>query len=295
MHHRALRYVDEVVKSGSIRRAAARLNVSPTAINRQILLLEQNFGAQLFERLPRTMRLTSAGELVVEHVRRTLSDFRRLEKRIDDMKGLHGGEARIATMNGLDSGVVAGVVAQFCAKHPRVKINVKSMFIREILKAVTEGEADIAIGYNLPRHRALTVLGEFPAELRAIVAPSHPLARRRNPRLADVAQYPLVLADPALLMHQTVIEAFEEALLPIEPALLSNSADFMKKIVSRGDYVSFLSRFDLTEEEANDKLRHIDLSNAKLTSNRLIVACRQSGRSNPAANLIASDFMEYVR
>ncbi len=61
----SLRYIDQVARSGSIQKAAKELNVAASAIDRQILLLEQDMGVELFERLPRGMRLTAAGDALV--------------------------------------------------------------------------------------------------------------------------------------------------------------------------------------------------------------------------------------
>src|ERR1700750_2052167 len=58
LHARILTYLDEVARLGSIRKAAARLNVASSAINRQILALEMELGAPIFERMPRRLRLT---------------------------------------------------------------------------------------------------------------------------------------------------------------------------------------------------------------------------------------------
>lgn len=69
LHSRKLLYIDEIARCGSIRKAAARLNVASSAVNRQILALEDELGVPLFERLPRGLRLTAAGELCVEHTR----------------------------------------------------------------------------------------------------------------------------------------------------------------------------------------------------------------------------------
>ena len=65
MHARVLRYLDEVVRCGSIRKAAEVLHVAPTAVNRQILDLEAELGAPLFERIGKRLRLTPLGEMVL--------------------------------------------------------------------------------------------------------------------------------------------------------------------------------------------------------------------------------------
>ena len=97
LHARALRYLDEVARRGSIRAAAGRLNVSSSAINRQILELENSLGAQIFHRLPKRLRLTPIGELLIAHVRQTLKDFERVQLRVDDMKSARTGDVTIAT------------------------------------------------------------------------------------------------------------------------------------------------------------------------------------------------------
>ncbi|WP_426239485.1 LysR family transcriptional regulator [Pararhizobium sp. DWP1-1-3] len=92
LHSRVLRYIDEVARCGSIRAAGERLNVAPSAINKHILQLEEAIGEPLFERLPRGLRLTPAGEILVAHVRRTIKEFSQVEADIRDMKTLQSGD-----------------------------------------------------------------------------------------------------------------------------------------------------------------------------------------------------------
>ena len=112
LHARILTYLDEVARLGSIRKAAARLNVASSAINRQILALETELGAPIFERMPRRLRLTSAGEILIMHVRETLKSSQRAAAQIEALKGLQRGEATIATMNGLAGRSFARVCCQ---------------------------------------------------------------------------------------------------------------------------------------------------------------------------------------
>lgn len=74
LHGRMLRYLDEVARCGSIRRAASRLNVSASSINRQLVAPEAEAGVPLFDRLPNRLRMTAAGEVLIAHVRCTLAD-----------------------------------------------------------------------------------------------------------------------------------------------------------------------------------------------------------------------------
>jgi DNA-binding transcriptional LysR family regulator len=104
MHARVLRYLDEVVRRGSIRKAAEHLHVAPTAVNRQILDLEAELGTPLFERIHKRLRLTPTGEMVLAHVRATLREHaalrahRRTAGRAQrrDHRGRHHGPGRLA-------------------------------------------------------------------------------------------------------------------------------------------------------------------------------------------------------
>ena len=73
----SLRYVDQVARSGSIQAAAKELRVAASAINRQILRLEEEMGVPLFDRYARGMRLTVSGETLVTLIRQWRSDERR--------------------------------------------------------------------------------------------------------------------------------------------------------------------------------------------------------------------------
>ncbi len=100
-HLRILQYVDEVARSGSIRRAADKLNITASALNRRIQDFEQELGTQVFERLPRGVRLNAAGELLIRHIRGQLADVGRLRSQIEDLSGFRRGTVSIACSHAL--------------------------------------------------------------------------------------------------------------------------------------------------------------------------------------------------
>ena len=158
MHARVLRYLDEVARSGSIRKAANRLNVASSAINRQILMLEEDLGSPIFERLPRGLRLTTAGEMLINHVRQTLKDHERVRARVEALKGLRRGEVTIVTTTGLAGGLLAGIIERFRTDHPGIKLRVVTLSRDATITAVLSGEADFALAYNLQNNPRLSTL-----------------------------------------------------------------------------------------------------------------------------------------
>ena len=101
MHTAALRYVAEVARRGSVRKAAAALNVAASAIDRQLLKVEASLGVALFDRLPGGMRPTPAGTILLRHVADTLLDFERVRAELDDLRGVKTGHVSIAAVDSL--------------------------------------------------------------------------------------------------------------------------------------------------------------------------------------------------
>ena len=89
IHSVFLTYFDEVCKSGSIRKAAKKLFVASSAVNRQILKKEEELGIKLFKRAHNGIELTEAGEILHQHITRTLSDYDRTMREIESSRGIN--------------------------------------------------------------------------------------------------------------------------------------------------------------------------------------------------------------
>src|SRR6202048_1180494 len=122
LHSRLLTFVEELASPGWIRKAAAHLNYAASAISRQILALESQLGTPLFQRLPKKLILTAAGEILIGHVRQTLKELTRAQAKIEELKGLRRGEITVAMMSGLASNLVPGTVKEFRLANPREKM-----------------------------------------------------------------------------------------------------------------------------------------------------------------------------
>jgi len=85
-------YVDAVAKAGSIRSAAETLAITPSALNRRILALEDELCVLIFERLPPGVRLSTAGEVLMQHIRMQSSDMVRVTSPIAHLTGVRGVE-----------------------------------------------------------------------------------------------------------------------------------------------------------------------------------------------------------
>ncbi|MFC9663137.1 LysR family transcriptional regulator [Nocardia sp. NPDC127606] len=287
LHSRLLQYIDEVARLGSIRAAGARLHVAPSAINRQILLFEAELEQPLFERLPRGMRLTPAGEALLAHIRQTLRQYRETVADIRDLRALGSGEVVIATMTGLASSVVATAAATFRTRHPQVRISIRTMSTLDIVQAVENSEADLGLGFNIPSSTQLETYWRINTRLGVVVSPHHPLAAMDTVPLAQCTPFPLIFADRSMVIHGIVAEAFAKADLDIQPAFHTNSIETMKRLATSGEAIAFLSEFDIAEELRDGRLAFRPVRDA--FSDNVISLVRREKHGHGLAGLLLAD------
>ncbi len=296
MHARILRYIDEIVRCGSIRGAADRLNVASSAINRQVLALEEELGTPLFHRLPRGLRLTSAGEILIAHVRATLREHEAVKARIDGLKGLRTGTVRVAAMRGLAGSLLPRVALAFRERYPGVNIKVDGLVMGEIIHAISEGEADIGLGYNMPADSGLHVIEMFKARLGAVMRVGHPLAAAQTPlRPSDLKPYPLALATEIYTIRRLIAGVFRRANLPLQLAFETDSLDMMKSLARTSDTITFLSRPDVAADEEDGLLVFRPLLDPALNHQPLAVVQRTNAVLDLAPGLFAERLREALR
>jgi len=286
LHSRLLSYVDEVARTGSIRKAASHLNVAASAISRQILALETQLGTPLFQRLPKKLILTAAGEVLIGHIRQTLKELTRAQAKIEELKGLRRGEITVALMSGLASNLVPGTVKQFRQANPRVKL-ILTLFNtgEEIQSAVATGEADLGIGFDFTKDSNLKVLARTQGKLGAVMAPTHPLAKRTSIRLSDCIDYPLVVADDSSAIRPYLNAAFSRVSLEPQPIIETNAIEIMRHAAILENGITFLTPFDIEFERRAGRLVYVPVRELSSDTQTLVLIGHERGTSAIASVL----------
>jgi DNA-binding transcriptional LysR family regulator len=289
LHSRMLRYLDEVARAGSIRKAADRLNVASSAINRQILALEAELGTPIFERLRKRLRLTATGELLIGHVRQTLREHERVRARIEDLRGLRHGRITVATMSGLAGSILPRIISGFCARHSRVQIVVTVLPVADIVTALSNGEVDLGLGFDLPSDPALRTVAGFECKLGAVVGPKHPLAARSSVSLSVCLGYPIILAQSGLTLRDVLDNAFARSTIKVTPVLETNAIELIKRVSALDLGVGFLNIVDVAEERRRSEIAFIPLTDRHIRPQLLKIMYREKGGIDPLANLLAEE------
>ncbi len=282
IHAPAIQYFDAVWRAGSIRAAARRLNVASSAVNRQILKLEDEIGTPLFERLAGGLKLTAAGEALARHVIAVLQDLERTRSDVDALRGARAGHITVATVEGVCGAIVPDAIEKLRQRAPRVTIAVNSMGSFAIPPAVADGNADIGIAFALRRSPELhqLALGRF--RLGAVVRPDHPLAARKTVSFAACLDYPLILAAPDLSINQLLEPVISRIPNPPKPAITSSSIELMRELAMRGTGIAFQTRIGLERQIASGMLVHVQIDADGPIWSDLGVYVR-AGRALPAA------------
>jgi DNA-binding transcriptional LysR family regulator len=241
-HLRILSYVDEVARVGSIRRAAERLNVTASAVNRRIADLEAELGAPLFDRRPRGVRLTAAGEVFVHYLRSHNGEVERMKSQIEDLKGLRRGTVRIACSQALALDFLPRQIAEFRKTHPLVSFDLRVADHGWAMAALAAYEVDLVVVFRpsyLAKFQPMTTLEQ---ELVAVMAADHPLAAQKRLRLSDCAAYPMALPDRSIGGRQLLDDVSARTGLTFKIAAESNSFEMLRGLVIHAGLISFQIR-----------------------------------------------------
>ena len=295
LHSRLMRYIDEVARTGSIRQAAERLSVASSAVNRQIIAYEEEIGLPLFERLSRGVRLTATGELLVEHIRATLKDHRHTLHRIGDLKTLRRSKINVATVEALTADVLAQVVSAWHQTYPLTRINVTAMPADAIAGAVGRGEAQIGLGFDMAPEPNISIYSSTRCSLGLVIRPDHPLASRASVRLSELSEHAFALPAEGLTIRAMFDRAAKKARLTVEPVVVTNSIDLLKRLAMLGDVATVLTKADVEVDRQRGALAFVPIVGSEVGAQALTIVHRTSAPLDGVSTRFAEKLADLAR
>jgi DNA-binding transcriptional LysR family regulator len=281
-HLRLLQQVVEIAKSGSIRKAAEKLNITPSAMNRRIQDLEAEVGGKLFERLPRGVRMTAVGEMFLRYARRQLADAERFNSQVEDLRGLRRGPVSIACSQALAYNFLAQQIAAFRRLYPRLIFTIAVIDHAAAIQALHEYKSDLALVFKPRIGPSVRVLTSIPQKIVAIMRKDHPLAARRSLRVSDCSQYPVALPDTGLSGRRILDEVAAKRDIRFNIIAESNSFEMLRGLVLRSDLISFQIAIGTPSEDIDEDLIGLEIDERDIPSAELVL-CQLRGRTLPVA------------
>lgn len=258
VHLVALRYFGETVRTGSMRQAAEQLNVAASAVNRQILKLEDQLQCKLFDRRAEGVRLTSAGEVLYNYVLKLERDLDRAVSQIDDLRGLRRGHIRISCEDGIGRDFLPKVLAEFHADFPGVTYTIEIASALEILDQVANGLIDIGIAMAPPVRADVSIEARAEMPMGVITAPDNPIALRPTIRLRDIGNEPIIQAKDGT-GGGTVAFSQLGGGLPHARFIETNAPDFITNLVQAGLGVGFRTPIGIMRDIEDGRIAFVPL------------------------------------
>lgn len=190
---RHLRLVWTVAEGRSLTRASERLRLTPSALSHQLRALEEIVGGPIFLREGKRMRLTPAGEVLLEAASRVLGIIGDAEDRLAKMRQGHAGTVRLSTHCYTGYHWLPAVIRAFRAEHPEADVRVVGEATHRALEALYNREIDLAITPDHPERAGMLVRPVLRDEVRLVIPCNHPLAAKGWVEPVDIAREHLLL------------------------------------------------------------------------------------------------------
>ncbi len=260
MNLQQLRYVFQVARNGlNISEAAAALHTSQPGVSKQIRLLEEELGVDVFVRQGRRLTaVTDPGREVLKIAERMLRDLDNMRSVGREFGAEESGTLTLATTHTQARYVLPSVVQQFMQRHPNVRVSLRQGSPAEVCELVLAGEADLAIATEaIAEQDDLVMLPCYQWNRCVIAPPGHPILKAKPLTLEAIAKYPIVTYDFAFTGRSQINKAFAGRGLAPNVVLTALDADIIKTYVALGLGIGIVA-YMAYDPTADKGLRAVD-------------------------------------
>lgn len=250
-----LRYVLEVAHNNlNVSDTAQRLYTSQPGISKQIRLLEEELGVEIFTRNGKNLsKVTPAGEQVLQLAQEMLERAENIKKIAQEYSNKDKGALSIATTHTQARYMLPPVIEQFMQRYPEVSLHLNQGTPMQIAEMAASGNADFAIATEAMEHFQELLMMPCYRWNRCILVPkNHPLAKVKKPSIAQLCEYPLVTYVFGFTGRSKLDEAFQAEGKTPKVAFTAADADVIKTYVRLGVGVGILARMAVDEQVDSD-------------------------------------------
>lgn len=254
MDLRQLEIIRAIAETGSFTAAGHKLHVSQSAISRQILLLEDELKTPVFLRIGRRIRITPAGESLLQLSHRVFQDLNDTVATISDSQETLRGTVRILGGMTVCLYVFPSLLSELTKQHPTLEAKIVSDSTDRCVQSLRAGTGDVAL-LTLPiRDADMVTVPVLQEELLVVTSAKHPLTKRRKVNAQDLATQPFVLFESGSNTRRVVDEFFASA--GIEPRIVmeTENVEILKALVRHGHGITIVSYQSVARDVASGHL-----------------------------------------
>ena len=239
MEFKQLRTFVEVAHQGGFTQAAHLLHISQSAVSKQVAQLEQNLGTPLFDRLGSQVRLTAAGNVVLQRAEGMLRLHKELLSELDDLSQLTRGELRVGLPLLGSNALFASLFAEYRRRYPNIQVQLLEGGSMHIEQAVISGELELG-GSLTPKNPLFGYQPFCDEPLDALLPADHPLAQGGSVRLEQLADTPFLLYQRSFMLNERLLQACQQLGFTPKEGGRSGQSDFLVALVAAGQGVVLL-------------------------------------------------------
>jgi DNA-binding transcriptional LysR family regulator len=274
----ALKIFLAVAHERSFSRAAAKVHRTQPAVSQAVRRLEVELGEQLFDRSSKNGTLTEAGRMLQNYGQRLIRLAEETESAVRELRDLRRGRVLVGA-NEAAVHTLLPLIVRFRARCPEIVVDVRRVPARQIAVEVQQGSLDFGALTFHPPEQGLLVAPIGSDELVLLVPPSHPLAKRRQVGMDEIAEEPIVAHNDPSPARERVLRLFEEKQVPLKMLIALPSLDGIKRAVEMRLGVALLPRRCAITEIANGRLVAVPVTGVS-RKRQVMLVCRRAHRSH---------------
>jgi len=274
MEFHQLRYVCAIAETGSFSRAAERCQVAQPSLSQQVLKLEEDLGAKLFDRLGRSIRLTEAGRAFLPHARSILNQMESARSCVAEKCADVRGGVAVGVIPTIAPYLMPRYTAAFAKKYPEAKLRIVEVTTPVLIESLRNLSIDLAILALPLRHKDLELFPLRTEPLFAVLPKDHPRADVKSLAIKDLRGESFVMLRDGHCFRDLSIAACTHARVAPRIAFESDQFSSLFGMVAAGVGVSLVPEMAI---DRNSECRYVRLSDARAI--RTIVAAVLRGRS----------------
>jgi LysR family transcriptional regulator, hydrogen peroxide-inducible genes activator len=274
MEFHQLRYICAIAETGSFSRAAERCQVAQPSLSQQVLKLEKDLGAKLFDRLGRSIRLTEAGRAFLPHARSILSQMETARISVADKNADLRGNVAVGVIPTIAPYLMPRYTTSFAKKYPEAKLRIVEETTPILIEGLRDLSIDLAILALPLRHKDLELFPLRTEPLFVVLPRNHPRAAAKSLALKDLRGEAFVMLRDGHCFRDLSIAACTHARITPRIAFESGQFSSLFGMVAAGVGISLVPEMAI---DRNAGCRYVRLSDARAT--RTIVIAVLRGRS----------------
>jgi DNA-binding transcriptional LysR family regulator len=269
-------------------KAAEELGITQPAVTKHIHEVETYFKIKLFQRNGSKIKLTTAGETLLQHTERLFEVYRNIEFDLASLTQRRSGTLRVGASTTIAQYVLPPHLAAFSKKFPDIKVQLLSNNTEQVEKALIDHKIDFGIIEGYSKRAQLKYTEFIKDEIVLIARSNHPLTKKGFISLAELQKLPLILREHGSGSLEVILLALKKA--GIKPSDLTvemrlESTESMKSYIMNSDCLAFVSIHSIIRELKNKELSIIDIKNFSI--DRYFYFVKQQGETHALQDLFS--------